>query len=91
MKHIGMDLGGTTATATVLSARGKRLFDRTMPTREADLVDLVKKIPGAKRMIVEESQLADWVVRALAPKVSEAIRCQLQHNDLISKPANPSS
>ncbi len=88
MKHIGMDLGGTTTTATVLSARGKRLLDRTIVTREAELVDFVSKIPGAKRVIVEESQLADWVVRALRPYVSEVIRCQPQHNDLISKSEN---
>ena len=81
MKHIGMHLGGTTTTATVLSARGKRLLDRTISTRAANLVDFVKKIPGAKRVIVEESQLADWVVRALKPYVSEVIRCQPQHND----------
>ncbi len=88
MKHIGMDLGGTTTTATVLSARGKRLLDRTLPTREAELVDFVSKIPGAKRVVVEESQLADWVTRALKPYVSEVIRCQPQHNDLISKSEN---
>jgi transposase len=83
-----MDLGGTTTTATVLSARGKRLLDRTIPTREAELVDFVSKIPGAKRVVVEESQLADWVVRALQPYVSEVIRCQPQYNDLISKSEN---
>jgi hypothetical protein len=83
-----MDLGGTTTTATVLSAQGKRLLDRTIATREADLVDFVSKIPGAKRVVVEESQLADRVVRALKPYVSEVIRCRPQYNDLISKSEN---
>lgn len=88
MKHIGMDLGGTTTTASVLSARGKRLLDRTLPTRETELVNFVSKIPGAKRVVVEESQLADWVIRALKPHATEVIRCQPQHNDLISRSEN---
>jgi transposase len=88
MKHIGMDLGGTTTTVTVLNARGKRILDRTIPTREDAIVDFLGKVPGDKRVVVEESQLADWVVRAIKPHVSEVIRCQPQHNALISRSEN---
>jgi transposase len=88
MKHIGMDLGGSTTTVTVLSARGKRMLDRTVRTSEADLVELICQISGNKRVVVEESRLADWICRALAPHVTEVVRCQPQHNALISRSEN---
>ena len=83
-----MDPGGSTTTVTVLSAKGKRMLDQTVRTREADLVELICQIPGDKRVVMEESQLADWICRALAPHVTEVDRCPPQHNALISRSEN---
>ena len=85
MKHIGMDVHSTTTVATVLSDRGRKLLRRQIPTREFDLIDFMRNIPGPKRVALEESQMADFVTRAIAPYVTEVIRCQPQHNRLISE------
>ena len=88
MKHIGLDLHSTTSVATVLNDRGRKILRRQMPTREFDLIDFMRSVPGPKRVALEESQLADFVTRVLTPYVTEVIRCQPQYNRLISESEN---
>jgi transposase len=85
MKHIGLDVHSTTTVINVLNDRGRSIVRRQVPTREADLVDFMQSIPGPKRVALEESQMADFVARSIAPYVKEVIRCQPQHNRLISE------
>jgi transposase len=49
------------------------------------LEKFIRSVPGKKRVAVEESQIADWVTRALKPHVDEVIRSQPRFNKLISK------
>lgn len=88
MKHIGLDVHSTTTVANVLNDRGRSVLRREIPTREANLVDFIQSIPGRKRVALEESQMADFVARAIAPYAMEVIRCQPQHNRLISESEN---
>lgn len=88
MKHIGLDLGRATTDVVVLNGRGQESLHRRVETREETLVELMKSIPGEKRVVLEESQMADWVTRVLQPHVSEIIRSQPQHNRLISRAEN---
>jgi transposase len=88
MKHIGLDLSSTSIEACVLNARGIRILSRRIRSREKDMVEFVRSIPGPKRVVIEESQMADWVARCLIPHVDELIRCQPQHNRLISESEN---
>lgn len=85
MKHIGLDTHSTTTLATVLNDRGRKILRRRIPTRELDLIDFMQSIPGPKRVALEESQLADFVTRVIAPYATEVIRCQPQYNRLISE------
>lgn len=85
MKHIGLDVHSTTTVVNVLNDRGRSILRRKVATREADLVDLMQSIPGPKRVALEESQMADFVARSVEPYVKEVIRCQPQHNRLISE------
>jgi transposase len=88
MKHIGMDVHSTTTVITVLNDRGRKILKRQIPTREYDLIDFLKSIPDPKRAALEESQMADFVTRIVEPYVKEVIRCQPQHNRLISESEN---
>ncbi len=85
MKHIGLDVHSTTTVVAVLNDRGRKVLRREIPTREVHLLDLMQSIPGQKRVALEESQMADFVTRTIAPHVTEVIRCQPQHNRLISE------
>lgn len=88
MKHIGLDAHSTTITATVLNNRGRMILKRQIPTRESDLIDFFRSIPDPKRVALEESQVADFITRIIEPLVQETIRCQPQHNRLISSSEN---
>lgn len=88
MKHIGMDVHSTTTHITVLNDRGRKILQRQISTREIDLLDFLRDIPGPKRAALEESQMADFVTRWIEPHMTEVIRCQPQHNRLISQSEN---
>lgn len=85
MKHIGMDVHRASTDVVVLNERGREILHRKVETLGPALVELIKSIPGEKRVTLEESQLADVVTRALRPYVVEIIRSQPQHNHLISR------
>jgi len=85
MKHIGLDTHSTRTVATVVNDRGKKILRREIPTRELELIDFMQSIPGPKRVALEESQVADFVARMIMPYATEVIRCQPQHNRLISE------
>lgn len=85
MKHIGMDVHSTTTDICVVNSRGKEVLYRQVKSTKEELVGLIESIRGGKRATVEESQMADWVARALMPHVDEFIRCQPRHNRLVSQ------
>jgi len=88
MKHIGLDIDSTSTHISVFSDRGRETKRTCIPTREADLVAFMLSIPGPKRVALEESQMADFVTRIIAPHVTRVIRCLPQHNRLISESEN---
>lgn len=88
MKYIGLDVHRATTDIVVLNGRGQESLRRQVETREEALVEVMKSLPGEKRVVLEESQMADWVTRALRAHVSEIIRSQPQHNRLISQAEN---
>ncbi|MFH1008653.1 MAG: transposase [Candidatus Latescibacterota bacterium] len=85
MKHIGMDVHSTTTHITVLNNRGRKIRAGNVRTQKEDLEGFFLGIPGPKRAALEESQMADFVARIVQPLVQEVIRCQPQHNRLISE------
>jgi transposase len=84
MKHIGMDLHSTTTDICVRNGAGRIVLKRKIQTTPKELEAFICGVSGQKRVAVEESQMADWVSRLLAPHVQEVIRSQPRHNRLIS-------
>lgn len=85
MKHIGMDVHSTTTDICVVNSRGKEVLYRQVKSTKEELVGIIKSIRGSKQATVEESQMADWVARALMAHVDGFIRCQPRHNRLVSQ------
>jgi transposase len=85
MKHIGFDIDSTTTHISVFSERGREIMHTKIATHEADLVAFMMSIAGPKRVALEESQMADFVTRAIEPYATKVIRCLPQHNRLISE------
>ena len=55
-----------------------RQYDR--PTSEQHLIDVPERIRGPKRLVVEESHLAQWVKHVAEPYVDELIICDPRRN-----------
>jgi len=85
MNHIGMDLHSTTTDACMRNEKGEIILRRNLQTTPAELKKFLDGIPGAKRVAIEECQMADWVTRCLQPHVDEIIRSQPQFNRLIGE------
>jgi transposase len=85
MKHIGFDVDSMTTHVSVFSERGREILHTKIATCEADLVAFIKSVAGPKRVALEESQMADFVTRAIEPYATKVIRCLPQHNRLISE------
>ena len=83
MKHIGMDIDSVMTHISVLSERGREILHTKVPTRETDLIAFMMSVPGPKQVTLEESQMADFVVRCIEPHATKVIRCLPQHNRLI--------
>jgi transposase len=88
MKHIGLDVHSTTTHISVFSDRGREILHTKVATREADLVAFMESVSGPKQVVLEESQMADWVTRIIEPYATKVIRCLPQHNRLISQSEN---
>jgi transposase len=85
MKHIGMDVHSTTTFISILNDRGREINRTKVKTQEADLVAFLLNTSGPKQVVLEESQMADFVTRIIEPHVTKVIRCLPQHNRLISE------
>jgi len=85
MKNIGLDAHSTTFTTAVQTAAGKLATVTKRETTEENLIEVVHSVRGPKRLIVEESHLAQWIKVALEPYVDELIVCDPKHNRWISK------
>lgn len=85
MKHIGLDVHSTVTYASVRNSHGTIICRTRFATTRREVEKFMDGIKGPKRVVLEESQMADWMTRVLVPRAEEVIRCQPQHNRLISK------
>ena len=85
MKHIGLDVHSTETYASVRNSHGTIVRRTRFRSNREELEKFMTGIKGPKRVVLEESQLADWMTRVLTPLADEVIRCQAQHNRLISE------
>jgi hypothetical protein len=50
MKHIGLEVDGTTTHISVFSERGREILHKKIATREADLVAFMRSVAGPKQV-----------------------------------------
>lgn len=70
-RYIGIDAHSQSCTVAVMGPSGKRIRQQVVDTQAKVLIDLLKGIAGDKYVCIEEGQLAEWLVEALAPHVKE--------------------
>src|SRR4029077_19858206 len=72
-------------TLEVLTASGQISKRITRQTSGRNLIEILESVVGPKTLVVEESDLAQWVKRTLAPYVDKLIVCDPQRNAWIAK------
>ena len=85
MKSLGLDAHSASFTLAVLTPLGKLSSCRSNTTSAQNLIDAVSAVSGPKALVVEESHMAQWVKRTLAPYVDKLVICDPQRNAWIAK------
>jgi len=87
--YMGLDVHSRNSVISVMDEQGEYLKDLTCRTTEAELIRLVKSVEASeKRLAVEESSLAQWVMQVLSPYVAELFICDPTENYLICRSSN---
>lgn len=68
-----------------LSHNGALISCKDYPTSAPELINAINSVKGYKKMVVEESQVADWFKRTLEPYVDEMIVADPKKNAWIAK------
>ena len=80
-RYIGIDAHSESSTIVVMGASGKRLRQQVVDTQAPVLIEFLRGVAGKKYVCIEEGQLAEWLLEALAPHVEEvAIVQPPEHN-----------
>ena len=83
--YLALDAHPGDSQLAVLSPKGQTLSCKNYPTTAPDLIEAVCAVPGSKILVVEESQIADWINRTLTPFVDKVIVANPKENAWIAK------
>jgi len=83
--YLGVDAHSDMCQLTVMNQSKAVLSCRSYPTSAVELIKAVASVKGSKKLVVEESQMADWIKRTLDPYVDELIVADPKVNAWISK------
>ncbi len=84
MRYVGLDLHPGQFTMAVVDESGTMLFEHSYPTSADNLIGVLDAVSEPKVVVFEESTLAAWVWRTLAPHVGQVVVAEPWHNHLIS-------
>ncbi|MEW5806136.1 MAG: transposase [Acidobacteriota bacterium] len=82
---IGLDIHSANFTMAVLNTQGKICSCLSRATSAENLIDVVSKVKGPRKLVVEESHLAQWVKSTLEPYVDKLIISDPKENRWIAR------
>lgn len=85
MRTIAVDAHSANCTFAIFSARGELAKCIERPTSAKQMIEVIQSVSGSKRLIVEESHMAEWVKRTAEPYVDKLIVCDPQRNHWIAR------
>ncbi len=83
--YLAVDAHSSHCQMAVMAQEGQLLSCKNYRTSATELIEAVSKISGYKSLVVEESQMADWIKRTLQPYVDELIVSDPKVNHWIAK------
>ncbi len=72
-RYIGLDAHASSCTLGVVGPSGKRLGSYVVETNARALIEVLRGIPGSRRLCLEEGTLAEWLHEVLEPHVAELV------------------
>ena len=84
MRYVGLDLHPSQFTMAVVDESGTMLFQHSYPTSAQNLIAVLDAVSEPKVVVLEESTLAAWAWRTLAPHAGQVVVAEPWHNHLIS-------
>jgi transposase len=72
-RYIGIDVHAQSCTMGVIAPSGRRLKSQVMETNGKVLTEVLRSIPGRKRLCIEEGTQSDWLHEILGPHVDEMV------------------
>jgi len=72
--YVGIDVGSKQCSAAAINSRGKLISAETFRTSEMGLISFVEGQQGGVKVLIEEGELAGWVMRTLS-HTQKALRC----------------
>ncbi|MHC4407244.1 MAG: transposase [Planctomycetota bacterium] len=85
MNHLGLDVHSAHFVLAYVNAAGRLCRQYERNTSGENLIDILAKVRGPKRLIVEECHLAQWVKHIAEPYVDELVVCDPQRNRWIAE------
>jgi transposase len=72
-RYIGLDVHSQSTAVGIISSTGKRLLSKLVETNATALIEMVKSVPGTRRLIFEEGTQSEWLSEVLTPHVHELV------------------
>ncbi len=72
-RYIGLDVHASSCTMAVVGPSGKRLNSYVVETNAKALIEVLRGVPGSRRLCMEEGTLAGWLHEVLEPHVKELV------------------
>ena len=72
-RYVGLDAHASSCKLAVVGPRGKRLGSYVVETNARALIEVLRGIPGSRRLCLEEGTLAAWLHEVLEPHVTELV------------------
>ena len=70
-RYIGLDAHASSCTLAVVGPSGKRLGSYVVETNAKALIEVLRGVPGSRRLCMEEGTLAAWLYEVLGAHVKE--------------------
>lgn len=86
--YIGLDAHSKTCTFVVMNKDGEILREGKINTTERNLRELARSIEGTKALVLEETNVAQWMFCVLKDEVDKLVICHPAHLPKKSGPKN---
>jgi len=81
MKFIGMDAHSRNCYFVVLGKKGRVLRRKRVRTQKSEILEFVRSVRGAKKLVFEEGVMSQWLYLLLKDEVDELVVCQPSENE----------